>query len=90
MYRGQEVLGNIKQVEQARKRRRGRAITALFGLGLGAGIMYLFDPERGRGRRAVFKDRSMRVARKSLRTAGSTFRDLTNRLKGAWSRLSTA
>lgn len=52
------------------------------GAGLGAGLMYLLDPQGGRRRRAVAKDKTVHA----LRTGGSaclkTSRDLGNRSKG--------
>jgi uncharacterized membrane protein len=52
------------------------------GLGLGAGLMYLFDPDRGRRRRALVRDQGVHAAHEAqdaLRTAG---RDVRNRARG--------
>src|SRR5438552_2177895 len=38
-----------------------RAITWFGGLGLGAGLMYLFDPDRGRRRRALIRGKAQRA-----------------------------
>ena len=38
-----------------------RAISWFGGLGLGAGLMYLFDPDRGRRRRALIRGKAQRA-----------------------------
>ena len=54
----------------------------LGGLGLGAGLMYLLDPDRGRRRRDLVRDRvSSRVGR-SESSLGKTARDSANRARG--------
>ena len=68
-------------------RRRPRAgmspaITACATLGTGAGLMYLFDPERGACRRARLKDKAAHVINKTGAVAGSVSRDLNNRIRG--------
>jgi len=40
-----------------------KAITWLYGAGIGAGLMYVFDPERGRRRRALARDQIVRTWR---------------------------
>lgn len=52
------------------------------GAGLGAGLMYLLDPDRGRRRRALMRDKGLRWSRKSRKFVGSTQRDFQNRTKG--------
>lgn len=49
---------------------------------LGALTMYFFDPERGRGRRAVCMDRLSSAAGEALDAAKSESRDLKNTTKG--------
>lgn len=51
-------------------------------LGAGALLMYLFDPERGRGRRSRIGDQLSSKANHIARAAGSKSRDLRNRAKG--------
>jgi uncharacterized membrane protein len=51
-------------------------------LGAGAGLMYLFDPDRGACRRARLKDKAAHAINKSGAGAGSVSRDLTNRVRG--------
>lgn len=58
------------------------AITACATLGTGAGLMYMFDPDRGACRRARLKDKAAHAINKTGVAAGSVSRDLTNRLRG--------
>ena len=60
----------------------GPAITACASLGAGAGLMYLFDPDRGACRRARLKDKAAHAINKTGAAAGSVSRDLTNRVRG--------
>ncbi|HEX5759963.1 MAG TPA: BON domain-containing protein [Thermoanaerobaculia bacterium] len=56
--------------------------TLLGGVGLGAGLMFLLDPDRGRRRRALVRDkavRSLNVTGEALRKTG---KDLGNRTRG--------
>jgi len=58
------------------------AMTACASLGAGAGLMYMFDPERGACRRARLKDKAAHAINKTGAAAGSVSRDLTNRVRG--------
>jgi uncharacterized membrane protein len=61
-----------------------RAGTRLLnGLVLGAGAMYLLDPERGNRRRALLRDRLISARRTMGGAASATARDLRNRTTGA-------
>jgi len=55
---------------------------ALVGVGLGAALMYLFDPDRGRRRRAMIRDKVDSAASKTADYAGKMKRDLSNRAYG--------
>jgi uncharacterized membrane protein len=48
----------------------------------GVGLMYLFDPERGRRRRALVRDKFARGLDTAKDAAGVTGRDLRNRARG--------
>jgi hypothetical protein len=50
---------------------------------LGAGAMYLLDPDRGNRRRALARDKSIRISRKVGEGLATTARDLRNRSAGA-------
>jgi hypothetical protein len=52
------------------------------GAGLGAGLMYLLDPQGGRGRRAVARDKSVSALKKGGAAAAKTSRHLGNKTKG--------
>ena len=52
------------------------------GLGLGTGLMFLFDPDRGKRRRALLRDKCVWSARKTGEAAQVTARDLRNRAQG--------
>ena len=52
------------------------------GLGLGTGLMYLLDPDRGRRRRALLRDKGAWAVRKTGDCIGVTKRDLQNRTQG--------
>ena len=57
-------------------------IMGLGGLGLGAGLMFMFDPVRGRRRRALTRDQIAHAARLLTRATGMTSRDLSHRAQG--------
>lgn len=52
------------------------------GLGLGTGLMFLLDPNRGKRRRALLRDKCVSAARKTGEGFEVTARDLRNRTKG--------
>lgn len=59
---------------------------ALMGAGLGAGIMFLLDPDRGRRRRARVGEASVHLSRRTQAIAGMTARDVRHRLTGVAAR----
>jgi len=62
----------------------GIALLGGLGIGIGTGIamMYLLDPERGRTRRALLRDKLVKWARISRETAEGKAKDLRNRTQG--------
>jgi len=52
------------------------------GIGVGAGCMYLMDPDRGRSRRAVLRGKSSGVYREVRDSMDRATTDLTNRAQG--------
>jgi hypothetical protein len=56
--------------------------TAGLGAGVGAGLMYLLDPQGGRGRRAVVRDKSVSALKQGGKAAAKTSRHLSNKTKG--------
>ena len=61
---------------------RTDAFSLISGAGMGAGLMYFLDPDRGRRRRALMRDKSIRWSRKTREFAGSASRDVRNRATG--------
>lgn len=51
-------------------------------IGLGTGIMFLLDPDRGKRRRALMADQFKSIARKASHGVGVTARDVRNRAQG--------
>lgn len=60
----------------------GRLLAAAAGIGLGAVASYLFDPERGRARRARFADQAAAGMRRLAHRAGQIGRLQAGRLEG--------
>jgi hypothetical protein len=56
------------------------------GLGAGAALMFLLDPDRGRRRRAWIRNKCVRLGKKTERALKTTSRDVRNRLQGFSSR----
>lgn len=54
----------------------------LIGVGVGAGLMYLFDPNRGRTRRARLEDRAASLYHAVERTAQHLATDVANHAEG--------
>jgi gas vesicle protein len=52
------------------------------GIGVGALLMYLLDPDRGRGRRSRLSDQLTSKVNRFGRAAGSKVHDLRNRAEG--------
>ena len=59
-------------------------LTLLGGIGVGALVMYLLDPEGGNRRRAVIRDKAISLNRKTQRAVSGRVQDLSNRAKGVW------
>ena len=52
------------------------------GAGIGAGLMFLLDPQMGKRRRAVFRDKTVSFRRQASAAIDKTARDLRNRTYG--------
>jgi len=60
--------------------------TGIGSLGVGAALMYLFDPERGNRRRALLRDKVFHVAHSTGEKVDVKSRDAANRLHGLLAR----
>jgi hypothetical protein len=52
------------------------------GIGIGAGLMYLLDPDKGKRRRALARDKMVHSLNKTRGAVGTTSRDMQNRARG--------
>ena len=59
-----------------------KELSLVGGLGLGAGLMYLLDPDRGARRRAVIRDQFVHASHQARREFERTIHDLDNRTQG--------
>ena len=59
-----------------------RIFAILGAVGAGAALMYLFDPNGGRRRRALVRDKAVGISNDVRQTVESKSRDLANRAQG--------
>lgn len=65
-------------------------LALLAGLGAGAAVMYLFDPEGGGRRRALIRDKATKINRQTREAVEGRAKDLSNRAKGMAQELKSA
>ncbi len=65
-----------------------RASAFLTGAGVAAGLVYVFDPDRGPARRALVRDKARHLAHEERQIFESGIRDLRNRMRGTAARMS--
>ena len=65
-------------------------LAAIGGLGVGAALMYLFDPDRGNQRRALIRDKAVKYNRETREAIEAKAKDLSNRAKGVVYELKSA
>src|SRR5437868_6304686 len=63
--------------------RIGNTFTLLTGMAMGAGLYYIFDPQRGAQRRAIARDKAARGVRMLARYADKQSRNAMNHLRGS-------
>jgi gas vesicle protein len=83
--KGESMQGRyegLKGVEHGFNHGRNGIGMLFGGIGIGALLMYLFDPDRGRGRRAKLNDQLTSKVNHLKEAAGSKARDLRNRAQG--------
>lgn len=61
---------------------RERVLPFVVGAGTAGGLVYLFDPIRGRARRALLRDQLTRLGREAADAADVAYRDARNRALG--------
>ncbi len=59
-----------------------KAIAVLSGIGIGAALMFIFDPKGGGRRRALVRDKAVGLSNDATKAIGSKSRDLRNRAEG--------
>ena len=59
-----------------------KAVGLIGAAGIGAGMMYLCDPDRGKGRRAEIRNKAKHFNRIATETCEKTGRDMRNRMLG--------
>jgi hypothetical protein len=57
-------------------------LALLGGIGAGALLMYMYDPDRGNRRRALVRDKMMKLNRQTQQALTGHAKDLRNRAKG--------
>jgi hypothetical protein len=62
--------------------KKNSALALLGGLGVGALLMYVLDPQRGARRRALARDKATRLGHRAGETLAARSRDLRNRSRG--------
>src|SRR5215471_7129624 len=78
--RSDVITKNTVEIKEKEVMRKGVALVG--GLGLGAALMYIFDPDRGKGRRARIRDKVDSAAHKLSDAAEKMGRDIGNRAQG--------
>jgi gas vesicle protein len=58
------------------------ALAAAIGAGVGALAMFIFDPDNGRRRRALARDKMVHYGRETVDAVEGAARDLRNRAQG--------
>jgi hypothetical protein len=76
------VVVDIEPPSRHRRHVMKKGLTMTVGAGVGAGLMYLYDPQMGRRRRAVARDKFIHVGRGIVDAVDVTSHDLTNRAVG--------
>jgi hypothetical protein len=59
-----------------------QGLSLLGGIGLGAGLMYFFDPNAGRSRRALLRDQFIGAMKRLNDSVDTTIRDVSHRSQG--------
>src|SRR5215218_4105227 len=79
---GHAPAAATNEVESRATAPRGDLARQIAALGLGAAAMYFLDPDRGRRRRHLVRDKLVHAAKQSGDAVGTTSQDLANRAGG--------
>lgn len=79
----------MKKIWMKKSRMKGAWIAAPLGAGIGVGaaLMYLLDPERGKRRRALAKDKLVHATHVTAQEADVTSRNAVNHVRGLIARM---
>ncbi len=80
MWERLKLLLDKKMKKESKAMNRGLSFGA--GLGIGTAVMYLLDPDRGKRRRALVRDKLVLAQRKTGDCMEVTARDVSNRARG--------
>ena len=61
---------------------RGKQLSLLMGIGIGATLMFFLDPNRGARRRALVRDKSVKASHRLAESFSGHAEDAGNRVKG--------
>ncbi len=75
----EKIMDVLKPIKQGVK----QGTYMLGAVGLGAGLMYVLDPDRGRRRRAMARDEAVKVLHETGDALDKGVRDLKNRVSGS-------
>lgn len=59
-----------------------KLLAIISGVGIGAALMYLFDPQDGNRRRSVIRDKATSLGNDAREAINSKTEDLSNRARG--------
>lgn len=59
-----------------------KAVMTILGIGVGAGLMYILDPERGNQRRVLIRDKVNKLNRQTKDVVSGRMKDMRNRAQG--------
>ena len=82
--KAQDLLAKTDILHRRRRRTSFTSFLALlFAAGIGVALMYLFDPQMGKRRRALIRDQFVRAGNKAGDTFSATQAEVSHRAKGA-------
>lgn len=66
-----------------------RGLAFMSAAGVGAGLMYLFDPDRGKYRRALLHDKAIHLKHITADATGKMGRNVSHHIRGAFAELAS-